>query len=175
MLPRTIGHRLLAAGLRSHVPLARLPLLYNTVKHGYTGVLKKSTGEWNGALLSSVMKVDSVCMRLYASDGRTATRLRRTLIFRSAFTHDTLAPLQASWCGGPSVTTRQIWYFCRVNETVPATLYGLFTLCYCHLFDRKVMCFFNWTTQVHIRLLQRNVLYVVYSNCPGQQDTQIYR
>ena len=39
-----------------------------------------------------------------------------SVIFRSAFAHDTLAPSQDSWCGEPSVTTRgHIWCFCRVN------------------------------------------------------------
>ena len=33
-------------------------------KHGYSGVVKVSTGEWNGALLSSVMIIGSVCMRV---------------------------------------------------------------------------------------------------------------
>ena len=34
----------------------------DTAKHGYSGVVKVSTGEWNGALLSSVMRIGSVCM-----------------------------------------------------------------------------------------------------------------
>ena len=38
-----------------------------TAKHGYTDVLKELTGEWNGALLSSMMRI--VC--LYVSDGCT--------------------------------------------------------------------------------------------------------
>ena len=33
--------------------------------------------------------------------------------------------------------------------------------------------FFSRTTHVHIRLLWCNVLFVVYNNCPGQQDSQI--
>ena len=37
---------------------------YTTTKHSYSGVVKQSTGEWNGALLSSVMRVDSVCMQV---------------------------------------------------------------------------------------------------------------
>ena len=39
--------------------------------------------------------------------------------------------------------------------------------------NRKVMCFVSRTMHIHIRLLQRNVLFVVYNNCPGQQDPQI--
>ena len=37
------------------------------------------------------------------------------------------------------------------------------------------MCYFNRTTHGHIRLLRCNVLFVVYNNCPGQQDPQISR
>ena len=58
---RTIGNRLLPAGLRSLVPLARL---HDTAKHGNSGVVKELTGEWNGSLLSSVTRVGSVCMRV---------------------------------------------------------------------------------------------------------------
>ena len=95
------------------VPLARLHLHHNTAKHGYSGVVKESTGEWNGALLSSMMRVGSICMRVmdvhvYGVD--------LVSIFRSAFTHDTQAPPQAWWCEGQSVTNHsQIWYFCRVK------------------------------------------------------------
>ena len=39
-------------------------LHHDTAKHSYSGVVRKSTGEWNGALLSSVVRVGSVCMRL---------------------------------------------------------------------------------------------------------------
>ena len=35
-----------------------------TAKHDYSGVVKESAGEWNGALLSSVMSVGSVCTRV---------------------------------------------------------------------------------------------------------------
>ena len=33
-------------------------------KHSYSGAVKKSTGEWKDALLSSVMRVGSICMRV---------------------------------------------------------------------------------------------------------------
>ena len=39
-------------------------LRHNTAKHGYSGVVKESTGEGNGALLSSLMRVGSVYMRI---------------------------------------------------------------------------------------------------------------
>ena len=44
--PRTIGNSLLAAGLRSRVPV----------------VVQQLTGEYNGALLSSVMRVMDIHM-----------------------------------------------------------------------------------------------------------------
>ena len=45
--------------------------------------------------------------------------------------------------------------------------------CYCHLCEREVMCFFSMTTIVHIRLLRRNMLFMVYNNWHGQQEPQI--
>ena len=63
---RSIGNRLLAAGLGSSVPVARLPLYSDTAKHDYSGVVKYSTREWNVTPLSSVMRVGSLCN---ASDG----------------------------------------------------------------------------------------------------------
>ena len=112
----------------------------DTAKHGYSGVEKEKTGEWNGALLSSVMRVDSVCMRVM--DEQMYGAYLMGVIFRSAFVHDIHAPPLASWCGRPSVTTLgRIWYFCRVKPTVPAIFHRLLTPCYCHFFDRKVRCF----------------------------------
>ena len=58
--------------------------------------MKKSTGEWNGALLSSVMRVGSVCMR--AMDVHMYGIDLVSVIFRSASAHDIQAPAHASWC-----------------------------------------------------------------------------
>ena len=96
--PRTIGNSLIAAGLRSHVPQAAYHLHHDTAKHGYCGVVKESAGEWNGALLSSVMSVRSVCMRVMNVDVYSIDLVR--VIFRRAFPHDTQAPPQDSWCVG---------------------------------------------------------------------------
>ena len=87
---------------------------HDTAKHGYSGVVKESTGEWNGALLSSVMRVGPVCMQVmdvhvYAVDLVSA-------IFQSAFAHDTQAQPRLYGVEGPSVGTRShIWCFCRVK------------------------------------------------------------
>ena len=78
--PSIIGNRLLASGLRAqiisdHVCLwPGYHLHYDTTKHGYSGVVNESTGEWTGALLSSVIK-SRFC--LYANDGRTSIRRRQ--------------------------------------------------------------------------------------------------
>ena len=39
-------------------------LHHDTAKHGHPGIMKESTGEWNRALLSSVMRVGFVCLRV---------------------------------------------------------------------------------------------------------------
>ena len=72
-------------------------LHHNPAKHSYSGVVKESTGEWNGALLSSVMRVGSDCMRvmdihIYSID-------LVNVICWSAFVHNKQAPPQASWYG----------------------------------------------------------------------------
>ena len=37
------------------------------------------------------------------------------------------------------------------------------------------MCFFNRTTHIHIWLLRHNMLFMVYNDCPGQQEPQVSR
>ena len=64
-----------------------LCLHHDTAKHGYSGVAKESTGHCNGALLSSVMSVGSVCMRVM--DVHVYDIDLVSVIFRSAFVHDT--------------------------------------------------------------------------------------
>ena len=97
--PRAIiGNLPLAAVLRSSVPLAGYHIHHDTSKRCYSGVVKEPTGEWNGALLSSVMRVGSVYTRVidvhvYGTD-------LVSVIYWSAFAHDIQAPSQASWCGG---------------------------------------------------------------------------
>ena len=74
-------------------------LHHDITKHGYSGVVKKSTGKWNGALLSSVLRIGSVCMRVM--DVHVYGIDLMNIIFQSAFGYDT----QDSWYGRPSVTT----------------------------------------------------------------------
>ena len=112
--PRTIGKLRLQQD-SDHLCLWLGYLLHHDIaKHGYSGVVKESTGEWNGALLSSVMRVGSVCMRVM--DVHVYSVDLVSVFFLSAFAYDTQAPPQASCCGGASVTTRgHIWYLCRVK------------------------------------------------------------
>ena len=148
--PRTIGNRLFAAGLRSCVPLARLPL---TPWHCQAQLLWCHERvdwrvEWH-----SVVSSDESRFYLYASDGRTYVELRPGELHLP----ECIRPRHRSNLRlhhvGPSVTTCHIWCFCRVKQTVPAILHRLLTSCYWHFFYRKVMCFFSRTAHVHIRLL----------------------
>ena len=89
-------------------------LHHDTAKHSYSGVVIELTGELNDALLCSVMRVGPVCMRVMNVNVYGIDLVN--IIFWSAFPHDTQAPPQASWCGGPPVSTRcHIWCFCRVK------------------------------------------------------------
>ena len=54
-LQQNLDHACLWPGYHSH---------HDTPKHGYSVIVNESTGEWNGPLLSSVMRVSSVCMRV---------------------------------------------------------------------------------------------------------------
>ena len=84
--PRTLGtvslqqhsdHMCLGPGYHLH---------HDTAKHSYSGVVKESTVEWNGGLLSLVMRVGSVCMRVM--DVHVSGVQLASVIFRSAFAHD---------------------------------------------------------------------------------------
>ena len=71
-------------------------LHFDTAKHGDSGVVKESTGEWNGAIVFLVMRIGSVCMRVM--DVHVYSVDLVSVIIRSAFAHDTQAPPEASWC-----------------------------------------------------------------------------
>ena len=90
---RAIGNRLLSAGLRSQCLWPVYHLHHDTAKYGYSGVVKESTGERNGALLSSVMRVVSVCMRVIDIHVHGVDLVN--VVFRNEFAHDTQAPPQA--------------------------------------------------------------------------------
>ena len=96
--PRTTGNHLFVEGLRSRVTLARLPF---TPLHRQARLLwcRKSVDwklEWRSVVFS-----DENEFSLYASDGHTCVQLDLvSVIFRTAFPHDTQVPPQASWCGG---------------------------------------------------------------------------
>ena len=69
-----------------------------TTKHGYSGVVKESSGEWIGDLFSSMTRVDFVIMRVMDAQVYGLDLMR--VFFRGVFAHDTQAPPQASWYGG---------------------------------------------------------------------------
>ena len=70
---RNIGNSLLAAGLKSRVPLVRLPLIPRNRKAGLLWCRERVDWrvEWHSVLFS---KQNRFC--LYASDGRTPVRRR---------------------------------------------------------------------------------------------------
>ena len=74
-------------------------LHHDTAKLGYS-VVKESTGQWNGAVLSSVMRVDSVCMRVVNVNVYGVRVDLVSVNFRSAFTQDTQAPPRLSCVWG---------------------------------------------------------------------------
>ena len=97
--PRTIGNCLLAGGLRSREPLVRLPL---TPWHRQARLLCCERVNWR--VLSSVMRVGSVCM--WVMDVHVSGVDFVSIIFWSAFIQGTQAPPQTSWRGGgASITT----------------------------------------------------------------------
>ena len=72
-------------------------LHHNTAKRNYSGVVRESIGEWNGTLLSSVMRVGSVCTRVM--DVHVYGVDLVSFILRCAFVNETQSPPQPSWCG----------------------------------------------------------------------------
>ena len=112
--PRTIGNRLLAAGLRSRVILFRLPLIprHNQVRLHCCHERVDCRKEWRPVVFS-----DESMFYLYASDGRTCVRRRPGERHRSEFIRPRHRPhLRLHGVRGASVTTRaQIGCFCKVN------------------------------------------------------------
>ena len=75
-------------------------LHHDTVKHSYSGVVKESTGEWNGTQLSPVMRVGFVCMQVM--DVKVYGEDLVSIIFQSAFVHDTQPHLRLRGVGAIS-------------------------------------------------------------------------
>ena len=86
-----------------------------------------------------------------------------SVIFQSTLAHE--ASPQASWSGDHQLQLAAI-FAVSVGFVKPVLLPFLRQ-------ERDV--FFSRTMHVQIRLLRRNVLFVVYNNCSDQQDPQIYR
>ena len=95
-----------------------------------------------------------------------------SIIFQSVFAHNTQAPPQASWCGGPSVTIcNHTWCFCRVNsghyiaQVVNPVLLPF-------LQQEGHVLYHQDNAHPHMAAVMQ-VLSVVYNNCLGQKDPQI--
>ena len=96
--PRTVGNHLFAAGLKSYVPMIRLPL---TPRHRQARLLWcHERVDWRMEWRSVVVSDESsfVCVRVINVHVYGVGLV--SVIFRSVFAHDTQAPLQVSWCGG---------------------------------------------------------------------------
>ena len=102
--------------------------------------------------MSSVISVSSVCMlvmdiHVYGID-------LVSVIFRSAFAHDTQAPPQASWFEGPS-RSPLVFVQSKVNSVrYIAQVVNPMILSFLRQEDGVL---FNRTTHIHIRLLRRKV------------------
>ena len=112
--PRTIENNLLAAGLRSRVPLARPPL---TPRHCQARLVWcREKVDWR-VEWSSVVFSDESRFCIYASNGRTRVRRRPGechLPECKRLWH--MGPTSGFMVWGASVTTRgHIWCFCRVT------------------------------------------------------------
>ena len=117
----------------------------------------------SGTLLWSVMRVVSVCMRVMELHMYNVDLVR--VIFRSAFAHDIRPQLRLHGVGAISYNSRPHMVF-PLGKIKSARYITQVNFVYCHFFGRKVMCFFRRTTHVHIQLLRRNVLFVVYKQLP---------
>ena len=96
-----------------------------------------------------------------------------SFIFLSAFAK-TQRPHLRLHVGTSVTTSGHISCFWKIQWKGPSTLHRFLTPCCYNLLDRKVICFFSSTRSILIRLMRRNVLFVVY-NCPAQQKSQISR
>ena len=131
----------------------------NTAKHGYSGVVKESTGEWNGALLSSVMRVGSVCMRVMHVHVYGVDLV--IVIFQGIFAHDTQAHLRLHGVGAIHYNSRSHLVFLqgKVNSArYIAQVVNPVPLSFLRLEDNVI---FSRTTHIHILLLRRYVLFAL--------------
>ena len=130
--------------------------------------MKESTGEWNGALLSSVMRIGSVCMRVIDVHVIGVDQVSVIFGVHSSTTHRT-----QHWFHGVeaiSYNSRSHLVFLqgKVNSARYIAQVNPVLLSFLR---QEGDVLFSRTTHVHIWLLQRNVLFVVH-NCPGQQEPQ---
>ena len=160
--------RLFASGFRSRVPVARLPL---TPRHRQARLLwYRERVDWSVEWRSVVFSVNSRFCQ-YASDGRTRLRARPgERHIAECISPRYIGPSSGFIvCGAISYNS---WsHLVSVHGKVNSTRYiaQVVNPVLLIFLRQKVKWFFSMTTHVHIRLLWRNLLFLVYSNCPGQQ------
>ena len=143
-------------------------LNHDTTKHGFSGVVKESTGDWNGALLFSVMRLGSVCMRVM--DVHVYGVDLVSIIFRSALAHAHRPYLRLPVLGATSYNS--LSHLDKVNSALYIAQVVNPVLLPFHPQESDLLS--SRTTHIRAWVLRYNVLFVVYNNnCPGQQDPQI--
>ena len=141
-------------------------LHHNTAKHGCSGVVKESIGEWNETLLSSAME--------FASDGHTPVRRRHG----EHHLPECIRPRHIGpnsgfmvWEGGISYISRSDLVFLQGKVNSVRYIAQVVNPMLLPFLRQEDDVLFSRTTHVHIRLLKSNVFFAVY--CPSQQDPHI--
>ena len=135
-------------------------LYHDTAKRGYSGVVKESTGEWNGALLSSVMRVGSVCM--YASDGRTRVwRRPGEHHLPECIRQQHTGPISGFMLWG-NISFNSWSHLVFLQDEVNSFCYieQVVNLVFCHFFDRKFL-FHQDDACAHTSALRQHLLHGV--------------
>ena len=135
-------------------------LHHDTAKHSYSSDVKESTGEWNGALLPSMIKLGSVCMRLMDVDLVSVT-------FRSAFAHDKRTHLRLHGVGAISYYSRSHLVFLQGKVNSARYIAQVLNPVLLPFLRQDSGVLFSKTTHVHIWLMRLNVFFVVYNICSG--------
>ena len=166
---RTIGNCLLASGLRSCVLLVRLPLTPWYLQAWLLWCCERV--DWRVEWFSVVFSDESrFCLSV--SDGHTRVQQRPGEHRLLECIHPRYKALpQASWCG--EAIRYNVWSdleFLQVKVNSTSLNAQVVNPVLLPFIQKEGDVLFNRTTHVHIRLLQRNMLFVVYNNCPGHKN-----
>ena len=172
--PRINGNRLLVAGLRWSVLLARLSLI---PRHRQAWLLWcRESVEWRVELRSVVFN-DEGWFCLYASIARTHVRHRPNechLLECIRLRHTGPTSGSMVW-GASSYNSRSHLAFLQGEINSARYIVQVVNPVLLPFLRQEGYELFSRTTHVHVRLLPLNVLFVVYTNCSGQQELQIFR